>query len=255
MKRIFFLICITFFYINIFGQDILDDVVYLKDGSIIRGLIIEQVPNTSVKIRTGDKNVFTISIKDIEKFTKEEPAVKFVESLSRFKQKGYQNVTEIGILAGVGLIQTNSPQERSYQNDEFDFSLSTVNGWLINSNVFTGIGIGIEKDHNDYRLPLYLDTRFILLKSTITPFVYTDMGYAWGWNSDAEGSDWGGILLSFGLGVGCHLTRTSSLLFSVGYKIQQIKLEYFRWFNNGVRQYEYDISFSNLLGIKLGFSF
>ncbi len=46
-------------------------VVYLKNGSIIHGIIIEQVPNVSIKIKSGP-NVFFYKMEEIEKFTKEE---------------------------------------------------------------------------------------------------------------------------------------------------------------------------------------
>ena len=49
----------------------LQDVVYLKNGSIIRGLIIEQIPNVSLKIQTADGSVFVYKIDEIEKMTKE----------------------------------------------------------------------------------------------------------------------------------------------------------------------------------------
>lgn len=49
----------------------LQDVVYLKNGSIIRGIIIEQVPNVSIKIQTGDGSVFFYKMEEIEKLTKE----------------------------------------------------------------------------------------------------------------------------------------------------------------------------------------
>jgi len=49
----------------------LQDVVYLKNGSIIRGLIIEQVPNVSIKIQTSDGSVFFYKMEEIEKITKE----------------------------------------------------------------------------------------------------------------------------------------------------------------------------------------
>jgi TM2 domain-containing membrane protein YozV len=49
----------------------LQDVVYLKNGSIIRGMIIEQTPNVSLKIKTRDNNVFVYSYDEILKMTKE----------------------------------------------------------------------------------------------------------------------------------------------------------------------------------------
>ena len=51
----------------------LQDVVYLKNGSVIRGVIIEQVPNVQVKIRTGDGSIFVYKMEEIDKMTKEEP--------------------------------------------------------------------------------------------------------------------------------------------------------------------------------------
>lgn len=68
-----FLIFITFISISIIvvAQQNYQDVVYLKNGSIIRGVIIEQIPNKSIKIETTDKNVFVYQIDDVEKMTKE----------------------------------------------------------------------------------------------------------------------------------------------------------------------------------------
>lgn len=53
------------------AQQSLQDVVYLKNGSIIRGVIIEQVPNQSIKIQTRDGNLFVYKIEEIQKISKE----------------------------------------------------------------------------------------------------------------------------------------------------------------------------------------
>jgi len=47
------------------------DVVYLKNGSVIRGMIIEQTPNVSLKIQTRDGSVFVFKMDELEKMTKE----------------------------------------------------------------------------------------------------------------------------------------------------------------------------------------
>ncbi|OQX52831.1 MAG: hypothetical protein B5M53_07710 [Candidatus Cloacimonas sp. 4484_209] len=54
-----------------YGQQNWQDVVYLKNGSIIRGVIVEQIPNQSVKIQTADGNLFVYRIEEIKKITKE----------------------------------------------------------------------------------------------------------------------------------------------------------------------------------------
>jgi len=260
MKKIITLFCLIAFSSMIVAQDKLEDVIYLKNGSIIRGTIIEQVPNVSVKIQTADKNIFNFNINEIEKFTKEEPVRNLQESQYKFRQTGFTNNTEFGISVGIGIIYSYSNIGINNPNDVISFSLSTVNGWLINPNVFVGIGIGIEKvsiEGNDYRLPLYIDTRFFILKKMVTPFFYTDMGYSWGWNKGSTGSDWAGVMGGVGAGVAYRFIKSSSLSISIGYKYQQIKLEWRRSTGYPYEQNttEYENSFSNFIVIKIGMSF
>ncbi len=47
------------------------DVVHLKNGGIIKGTIIEQIPNQSIKIETKDGNVFVFTYDEVNKITKE----------------------------------------------------------------------------------------------------------------------------------------------------------------------------------------
>ena len=68
-KNINFFI-LFFFSFNLFSQNT-NDVIYLKNGNIIKGMIIEQIPNQSVKIETKDKSVFVLQYTEIEKLTKE----------------------------------------------------------------------------------------------------------------------------------------------------------------------------------------
>jgi hypothetical protein len=61
------------FAIPISAQTTQDDVVYLKNGGIIRGLIIEQIPGETIKIQTKDRSIFVYKFNEIEKITKEQP--------------------------------------------------------------------------------------------------------------------------------------------------------------------------------------
>ena len=54
---------------NVFADTI--DVVHLKNGSIIKGIVIETIPNETIKIRTSDGSIFVYSFDDVEKITKE----------------------------------------------------------------------------------------------------------------------------------------------------------------------------------------
>lgn len=89
--------CILFFALFITvvvsgQQNNLVDVVYLKNGSILRGVIIEQVPNELIKLETADGYIFVYQINEIEKITKEH-----VHSLQNIVVKGGDyNITNKG---------------------------------------------------------------------------------------------------------------------------------------------------------------
>jgi TM2 domain-containing membrane protein YozV len=66
-----FAMLLFIFSLNSIAQQRYEEVVYLKNGSIIRGTVIEQVPNVSLKIQTKDGNVFVYKMEEVEKITKE----------------------------------------------------------------------------------------------------------------------------------------------------------------------------------------
>ena len=70
MKKVFLTMVVFLIATVTFAQNY-QDVVYLKNGSIIRGIIIEQVPNESLKIETADCNLFVYKMVEVEKMTKE----------------------------------------------------------------------------------------------------------------------------------------------------------------------------------------
>lgn len=73
MKKYLFLFIVTLNAFLSIAQTNYEDVVFLKNGSIIHGIIIEQVPNESIKIKSG-QNIFVYKISEVQKMTKEEIA-------------------------------------------------------------------------------------------------------------------------------------------------------------------------------------
>ncbi|MBS1686577.1 MAG: hypothetical protein JSS76_17700 [Bacteroidetes bacterium] len=66
----FLILCLLSSF-TLYAQDDREDVVYLKNGNVYRGVIIEQVPGQTLKVETLGGNVFTVQISDITKITKE----------------------------------------------------------------------------------------------------------------------------------------------------------------------------------------
>jgi TM2 domain-containing membrane protein YozV len=71
MKFIYSIALFTILISSCYAQMNYKDVVYLKDGSVIKGIIIEQIPNVSLKIETSDGSIFVYKMEKIEKITKE----------------------------------------------------------------------------------------------------------------------------------------------------------------------------------------
>lgn len=81
-------------------QNNLVDVVYLKNGSIIRGIIMEQVPNELIKLQTADGNLFVYQTSEIEKIIKETPTNQSKNSLVFGEKKSNQRRGYIGLSVG-----------------------------------------------------------------------------------------------------------------------------------------------------------
>ncbi len=78
-KVLIFTVFMIFSSVFLFSQNVTRDVVHLKNGSVIKGNITEQVPGQSITIETADGNVFVLSIEDVSKITKETEATKAVK--------------------------------------------------------------------------------------------------------------------------------------------------------------------------------
>lgn len=57
------------------AQQFTEDVIYLKNGSVVRGIIVEQIPSETLRIRTKGGSEFVFKMSDVLKITKELPIV------------------------------------------------------------------------------------------------------------------------------------------------------------------------------------
>jgi TM2 domain-containing membrane protein YozV len=100
---------------GIMAQQNSDDVVYLKNGSIIKGTIIEQIPGKTIKIQTQDGNIFVYGFDDIAKITKEQS----VKQASVISGPGPKNTGVAFVLSwlvpGAGQVYNNQPIKGAIQ--------------------------------------------------------------------------------------------------------------------------------------------
>ncbi len=86
LSRIRTLSVLLLFPILLYAQTQNGDKLYLKNGSVIRGRILEMIPDSTVKIQTSDGSVFVYTISETSKISRDtiavEKSIGLVDSLS-----------------------------------------------------------------------------------------------------------------------------------------------------------------------------
>lgn len=178
MKRILLLMTLLCaFSSTLFAQQF-QEVVYLKNGSVIRGMIIEQVPNESLKIQTADGNIFAYKMSEVERITKEQPFdnKEFNDKGDRdYKiKKGYRGFVDFGYTFGL-------EGEDKYHDPDNRIDFLTSHGYQFNSCLFIGVGAGYSYWHKSGHstLPIFLNLRADApTGSSISPFFDIKFGYS-----------------------------------------------------------------------------
>ncbi|HSG68579.1 MAG TPA: hypothetical protein VK994_07730 [Bacteroidales bacterium] len=228
-----------------------EDVVYLKNGSVIRGMIIEQVPNQSIKIKTHDRNIFVFEFDQVERITKEEipaelqtgkvhesPAPEFVP-----KEKGFESNFDLGLAINM-----------DWGEPVIGFSGSA--GYRFFTQFYAGAGAGVELFGNRTMVPVFMSIRNDFVRAKVTPFFRADLGYAFGWVEDADGSDWGGIFIDPAIGVRFNFTRNFSMNISSSIKFQRAyDHHYYSYPLEGDDYENRTLDTYRMLTFKVGFSF
>lgn len=219
------------------------EIVYLKNGSVIRGTIIEQVPNESLKIQTSDGSVFAYAMADVEKISKEQADSRFVRNTiagnatdfrgdGRGPQKGYRGFLDMGYTIGTG----------DFGLDRIE--LSTSQGYQILPGFYAGAGVGVHYyfDADAVEIPIFADLRADLLKHSVCPFIDMKIGYTV--HEDT------GFYFNPMVGVRFAVGSRRAVSFGIGYTMQRIEFDY------SLSGYSYSDSINcGGFSIKVGFEF
>jgi hypothetical protein len=234
-------VALTMFSMPSFAQTNYEDVVYLKNGSIIHGIIIEQVPNESIKIQTADRNIFVFKMDEVLKITKEEiqPAVGHISTIETNKKEerkksGYINITEWSFARSFDETQSyhnyngeKIPFESHFDkiNNSTSFGLQNIFGYMFNPYFSMGAGIGFQGNQNLYLFPMYVDVRANFIDAILSPFTSVELGYSFASSeffSPHDYEDRGGIMGLIAIGAKYFALPKMALNLSVGFRYQEI---------------------------------
>jgi hypothetical protein len=200
------------------GQNGYEDVVYLKNGSIIRGMIMEQIPNQTLKIQTADRNLFVFTFDQIEKITKDaiptEKPEKSSENPNEYPRGRFTFILE----GNIGLTSVSNRAGGS------GLGISSLGGTLafdvnIKNKLCIGLGSGYDAIDVYSFIPIFLDVRYFFSSHRFTPYLSAGLGYSVG----PAYYDDGGFYANPNLGIRYNFAPKSALNFGIGWRLQTEK--------------------------------
>ncbi len=165
IRREIFLLSLTFFCAAIAIAQTQRDVLYLRDGTIVKGYIVEMIPERTVTIQTSDSTVATYDVSDISQMSKEAFLTNKIAVQRPFakagKPYGAQNAEEVlyrplsvfaGVAVPVGEFHATDSESGGFANTGYTFGVDLA--YNLEHEVFwlTTISISYNKlDELSYR--------------------------------------------------------------------------------------------------------
>jgi hypothetical protein len=129
------------------------DVLYLKNGSMIYGKLME-VTDNQYKIRSSDGSIFIYSSQEVDKFVNENVIY------DGRKKNGLGFALEAGFLVGAQTSDYKAP-----------FSFNILGNFTGNTKNIFSLGSGVEYLGQPYT-PLFLEYKFLFTDRKRTPFMF-----------------------------------------------------------------------------------
>jgi hypothetical protein len=129
------------------------DVLYLRNGSIIYGKLIE-IKDDTYKIQTADGSLFIYKSEEVDKFGRE------TAGFDGRKVNGFGFALEAGLLAGS-------------QNSDYTapFSFNFLGSITNNTRNITSLGSGVEFFGRPFT-PLFIEYKHIFFNRKVSPFLF-----------------------------------------------------------------------------------
>jgi hypothetical protein len=248
-KPILLVVISTFFVCNVHAQSRID-VVQLKNGNVLKGTIVRQIPGKFLEIKTLDKNFWKFDMEDIAEIRYEKSRIpKFKQDSVVIKDKGILIDTRAGIILGSNSNENEAP-----------FSLLCSVDYLFKNGLALGGGFGLEA-FKDTQIPLFGDIRYhhkirglntylFCLSGYSFPIEDRDRGYYYNYGDEMDAK--GGWLINPGVGVILNSRSNTRFSFSLGYRYQKNKV---KWNNTYTDDTEYLREEFNRLSIHFGIIF
>jgi hypothetical protein len=194
----------------------MDDVVYLKNGSEVRGRILQVYPDSVVQIMQAGGSIWNFPMQDIQMIAKEQ---KLRQKAAVTDLKGYQ------FGAGLGFLVRSGSNSTSFKAP---LTVHVLNTYGITPAISAGAGVGLEF-FQVTQLPVYLDLRYYYNRRSYASFVFMQggamvpLGHK---QRDLDGSNYKGktgYLLNPGIGFLLPLNEKTAFSISFSYRYHELR--------------------------------
>ncbi|NOZ46929.1 MAG: hypothetical protein GXO79_09130 [Chlorobi bacterium] len=227
MKLKILITAILLFSVTYFFAQENSDIVYLNNGSMIKGNIIEYFANDHITIKTEENKTYNFPASDIKQINSSN-----IEK--ERKDTWFFNNTSLGVLIG---------KSNDY-NSMTNFTFNMVNGYQFNNNLQVGLGLGFDVINRNIYLPFYADMKYFVRSSSLSPYVGISGGYSLqttksersniiyydyyqNYNTEAKNSN--GLMAGFEFGIRNYTKSDFGYLVSAGYRFQYLTSTYNDW--------------------------
>lgn len=231
VNSILFSIFISLFPFLLHSQNNYNDVVYLKNGEIRKGIIVERIPSETLKIKTSDGNIFVFKMEDISKITKEliqednskDNKPKYNPSIHKPKSKSDNSFNQIEFGYDYGSLESYTIGGVNTPSNMGRIKLNFIRSYKFTPNFSLGMGTGLRFYYRDeyLLLPIYTHlglkfSKFKLLDNKITPYFDCSLGASFSFFGSLFG-----VMFNPMLGICYDLSPKNTLHISLGYDLQR----------------------------------
>jgi hypothetical protein len=236
MKKILLIsFCLTLFSV-IKSQDI-TDVIYLNNGSQIRGKILENSPERT-KIESCCGSIFVLSQAEIAKIDHETD----IKSKNISKQKGYVNYTSLGLLIGSTVNEKVAP-----------YSILMEHNYKFNKYFAIGGVFGVESLKEPV-CPVALNLKAFIPLNSGELFFGTTGGYSISTENPVQygiKDASGGYMFNMEIGYSIPVSELTGFFIAIGYRYNELNYKMEEWWMNNADRKIYFNRISLRTGITL----
>lgn len=236
MKKLILLTLLLFVGFSLSAQD-LPEIVYLKNGNMIRGTIVEMIPDQTLEIKSRDGKVYVYQMSEVLRIEKDmsatmsankaRPVSNYSDSYtSRSREEftepayystdgyslneGYRGMFDLGYSVSVDVAQLNR------------LEFTTSHGYQFNPYLFLGIGGGVSFFYDEavpstVSFPIFINPRVDFNTGKVSPFIDLKGGYTVGEYIE-------GLYISPSMGARFAFGYGPAVNFSMGYTLQQVEV-------------------------------